>query len=162
MKTIQLLLLLVFSFGYSQCKLVSSYDKFEKVSRYETEMFNIIKGGKGFQMFLQKVCKESECLYTIGIMNVDLGCKTDKSYIQFLTDKGETIRINYTAEIDCGNFPYGRFYATESQMQSLLKANITDVRVSYEYYEDLQLTDKLKQRMKDAFNCIVNAKQNNL
>jgi len=142
--------------GFSQCKIEKTFDKFEKIQSYQTEVISFLKGGKGFQAIFTKRRNDAGCSYIISVFNVGEGCRTDKSYIQFLTDKAKAIKINYTLEIDCSN-SIVHFLLTEDQIKEIQQSTITDVRIVFENAYDIQLTDKLRQKLSDGLKCVIEA-----
>jgi hypothetical protein len=144
---------------FGQCKIKSEYDKFEKLTTYKSGVENILKGAKGFQIFIMKQTKENYLpTYYLYIMSDSKGCLTSESSMQFLTDKGEVIKLKYTGDINCGtSIPY--FNADENVLNHIKESKITDIRIIYhEFYSGVELNEKLQLRLNTLLTCILDAK----
>jgi hypothetical protein len=145
---------------FGQCKIKSEYDKFEKLTTYTSGIENIIKGAKGFQIFIMKQTKENYLpAYSLFIIGDSKGCLTSESSMQFLTDKGEVIVLKYTGDVNCGT-SIPSFKTDENVINQIKESKITNIRIIYhEFYSEVELTEKLQQRLKTLLTCISEANQ---
>jgi hypothetical protein len=117
-----------------------------------------MKGSKGFQTFIIKKTKENYSKYFFYIMLDGNGCLTSESSIQFLTDKEEVIKIEYTGDVNCGS-ELRYFIIDEDVLNQIKESKITNIRIIYkEFYTEVELTEKLQQRLKTLLTCISEAK----
>ncbi len=147
--------------GFGQCKISTTYDKFEKAYKYESNIINVTKGATGFQMFVTKALKENKSAYSLFIISTSDGCLTSESSIQFLTDKGEVILLKYVGEIKCGASNF-YFDVDENTLARIKESKITDIKIVYhEFYSNVELTEKNQEKIKSLLNCIINSKPEN-
>jgi len=156
-KSILILVLLTSTMlAQSQCKVKTTFDKFNKSTTHIIYKVDLRKGMRQFDMMLFKGELESGISYALAPTVPYDGCITSKSYMQFLNDKGDIIELKYKGSIKCGTRT-GVFSITESQLNDLINMNITDIRVYLDTSSDFDLTDKNKEKLKEALNCILNA-----
>jgi hypothetical protein len=159
MKKIILITVLFLGFlSFGQCKIKTEYDKFEKVTKFTSDIVNIYKGSNGFQTLMVKVSKENESVYSLFIISSSKGCLTGESSMRFLTDKGDIIEIKYTGEINCGTSIPG-FVTDENTLKQILESKIIAIRINYqEFYSEVELNEKLQIRLKSLLGCVLDAK----
>jgi len=145
----------------SQCKLEKSIDKFNNSITFDTKKENVGKNFSNLKMKVTKTIKEGKSFYVLIFDNLPTGCNSSKSYVQFLFENKESIKLNYSTSVSmikCG-VNYMIISITEEEIGVLLKNKITDIRVKNDSDTDYSVDEKHIISIHNLMNCILQAKE---